>query len=190
MKLNLVKKSILAALLALVGCAGAGAPNWEHIENRVVPFEVGKAGATATVDFEVTWLNKDFPREAVLMINPPREGWKDKDGNSLEGKHEQLIESLTGLPYKRTVGMKPKAHRGVRLHLTWAEKSTGEILKVRDVITDRDSGKNQIGRGASFPIDMLILPPGNYVLTVKSLDDDPRFEGPFRTGLFVGYIVK
>ena len=85
------------------------------------------------------------------------------------------------------MGRKPKAHKGVKLHVVWIEKNSRKILHEETVVIDKTASRGpQVGLGHIFFLSSLALPRGDYVATVTALKDDPRFSGLFRTGLVAG----
>ena len=151
--------------------------------DNLVPFDVGKAGASASYEFHVSLLTQKYPRNLYMTIGDKR-NFRDNDGNSLVKKYDALMESLTGLTvinYKGNVP--PKPHKGVRLYVVWTEKKSGKILRESIIYVDKPQGRD-IG------VDGMPLSWGNYVVTVRALDDDPRFDTTFHFGISVGYRWK
>jgi len=178
-------KSIMGFLIVFVGVFV-----WVSLESKsssddLVPFAVGKAGATASIEVHVSWLTRSFPRVVTLMINV------QKSENSLQ-KLNQLMESTTGLIAVPSPGENaiPKQHAGIPLHVTWVEKKTGRDLKERDVVAQDFHGRVRVGFGEPFGLDWMLLPPGDYVVTVTAVNDDLRFDGSILAGLCVGYLWK
>ena len=155
-----------------------------------VPFDVGRAGATASVEVNVSWLSRKQPREVALMIKPPKEGWSLPDGTYLGHKYADLMESLTGLRTDEVQANTriPKPHKGITFHVVWQEKESGKILREETVTRDDYHGRVKVGFGYAFTLsNRMFLTPGKYVVTVTALEDDTRFDGTFRTGLVAGY---
>lgn len=154
----------------------------------LTPFNIGKAGSSSSVEVHVSLMTRNYPREISLMIVSPIE-WQDKKGNDLHEKYNQLIESLAGYRASSPSNVRPKQHKGVRVQVVWREKS-GKILREREVISDNQHGRVRIGGGTAFSLDGMSLSPGEYLVTVIALDDDSRFDGEFKTGIYAGYIWK
>ena len=171
---------ILIVFLAALGRTCMASPN---SGNDYVPFNVGKAGATASYEFHISWLNEKYPRNLYMTIKS-KDSRNDKDRNSQAEKLDALMESITGVTvinYKENVP--PKPHKGIRLYVVWAEKESGKILRQRTIYADKS-------RGLNLGVDGISLPSGDYVVTVRALDDDPRFDGTFKVGISVGYRWK
>ena len=180
--------AFLVVLAAAQGVSIAAQP--KDTDKGFVLFDVGKAGASASIDVHVSWLSEKYARELAFMTKPPPGGWYLADGTDIGPKYDDLMESLTGfrslgvIPYR---GQKPKAHKGVQLHVVWIKKESGKILQEETVFIDKTrSHIPKIGFGDAFFLSSLALPRGDYVATVTALKDDPRFTGLFRTGLVAG----
>lgn len=186
--LSLARRSVCLTVFALAQGVCMAQVKAKDSDEGFVPFDVGKAGASASIDVHVSWLSEKYARELAFMTKPPPGGWYRPDGTDLSPQYDDLMESLTGL--RLTVdhgGLTPKPHKGVKLHVVWAEKKTGKILKKETVVIDKTASHiPQIGIGHSFLLSTLALPRGDYVATVTALEDDPRFKGLFRTGLVAG----
>lgn len=166
-----------------------------------VPFDVGKAGASASINVHMSrlGLGRNEPRFVLLMIRPPKEIGYIPDADKIEWwrKFDEVMDSLTGYkpffspPYDNQL---PGPHKGVKLHVVWTEKESGKVLKDNVVIADsyRDavSGRIKVGTGYSMMLGAIDYRPGNYVATITALEDDIRFDGTFRTGIIAGYIWK
>lgn len=119
------------------------------------------------------------------MLLPPQDV---KDRESSE-KFEALYKSLTGDDYLYT-GDKPKSpHRGIAVKVTWRD-SNSRILRQKKVYSDYGSGKVMSRPSKSFPLDDMMLSPGDYSVTVETISDDPRFEDSSQTAICSGYVVK
>jgi hypothetical protein len=154
-----------------------------------VPFQIQTAGSTATFSEHVSWLTRKYPRDIAMMIILPAD-WKDASRSDWRPKYDALIQRLTGLrwPYAQT--QRRLAHRGIRARVTWTDERSKQVLKVRDVLADNPFGRIKFGYGYAFDLDGMLLPVGNYLITVTALVDDPRFDGTFRTAIFAGYTWK
>jgi hypothetical protein len=185
------KQTLVLVVVSLAAFLAAPAMATSDSNVDVVLIDVGKAGASASIDVNVSPMTQIYPREVVLLIRPQKNNWKDKAGTLLDTKFDELMESLTGIKLLHYPGDIPhKSHKDVQVHVTWVEKGTGRILKERDVIADNGQSKVRIGFGASFGLDSMLLPSGHYVVTVRAINNDERFDGTFETGLFSGYTWK
>ncbi len=150
----------------------------------LVPFDLSKAGAVASIDVHVSWLTAKYPRTIGLMISMPK-GWKDENGYDLHPQINQLFESITGLIASPNPGnIQPKPHKGIRLHVSWTDQKSGTLMEERIIYRDK-KGRVQCGFGIGLMVDAKQLPPGHYVVSVKTIDNDPRFDGTFKTGLCI-----
>jgi hypothetical protein len=156
---------------------------------ELVPLDLSKAGETASIKIHVSrfrdWATRETPEGIALQIIPPRVSYDSELGK----KYSTLFKSLTGqsLLYKGDVPS--SAHAGISVRVTWTDVS-GKILRQREVYSDNGSSKIRITGGASFGLDAMSLPPGDYVVTVETIKDDPRFDNSFLVGICAGYIVK
>ncbi|MBP1314193.1 hypothetical protein [Herbaspirillum sp. 1130] len=174
----------------------------EDTDEGFVPLDVGKAGASASIDVHVSpeGLGQHEPRFVLLMIKPPKGGWNtsnDAYNISLYRKADDLMESLTGFrpifspPFDN---QQPAPHKGVKLHIVWTEKKSGKVLQDNIVTADTyrgsESGRIKVGFGYSLVLNGIQYAPGDYIATVTAVDNDPRFDGTFRTGIISGYTWK
>lgn len=173
----------------------------KDIDEGFVPFDAGKAGASASIDVHMSrfGLGRNEPRFVLLMIGPFKEvrEMSGVDKTRWWRKFDDLMNSLTGFrptfspPY---MGQTSGPHKGVKLRVVWAEKETGKVLKDKVVIADdyRSHASQVITVGAGYAMELSAIDyqPGDYVATVIALENDPRFDGTFRTGIIAGYIWK
>ncbi|REG58061.1 hypothetical protein B0G80_0703 [Paraburkholderia sp. BL6669N2] len=101
----------------------------------------------------------------------------------------QLYESLTGKDYIYSGDNKPvKPHRGITVKVIWRDDNEN-IFREEIVYRDYGEGKVMARPAKSFTLDAYPLPPGDYTVSVQTIDGDPRFDG-FKTAICSGYIVK
>lgn len=119
-------------------------------------------------------------------------GWQadnQAEADVYREKAWNLFKSLTGQDYIYS-GDKPAApHKGIHVLITW-KRENGEVLRTRTIVSDDGTGRVIVGPGKSFSLDAMPLEPGNYIVTVTALEDDPRFDGTFKTAICSGYEVK
>jgi hypothetical protein len=189
MKLNHLILVFLIAGLTLAMQAKIASADTNQDKDGV-PFDVGKANATATIEIHVSYFRKKMtgsnPDTIALMIIPPSPNQKDKE---LTQKYTDLFRSLTGKNYFYHGDEPLSPHKGITVRVTWRKK-TGTILRQTDVYSDDGTSRIRITAGASFTLDEMSLPPGDYSVTVESLHDDSRFDGVFRTVICSGYIFN
>jgi len=158
-----------------------------------VPLDAGRSGAVATIDVHVSWMSRSYPRSIVLAVGLPESKWLDENSHlktDLKNKFDELISSLSGKKIFDYYDGQMKPHKGVRFFVTWKEKRSGRVLQQGEVIADYAMSRVCTGSGTCLSIDSIPLDAGNYLVTVRVLDDDPRFDGTFETGLFAGYTWK
>ena len=105
-------------------------------------------------------------------------------------RFEDLMESLSGLRADDMCqpGRHPKPHKEITVHVVWQEERSGKILREETVTRDEPCGQVGAGFGVAITLsNRMFLSPGNDVVTVTALEDSPRFDGTFRTGMVAGY---
>jgi|GEM_PF-6027183 len=169
-----MKKSILCTIATLViitnsflGEECMAQP--KNADEDFVSFNVGNAGASASIEFHVDWLYCDQPREVYLLIKPFGE-WQQPNSEMAK-----LIKSLSGREmfsaWQTTNEILP--HKGIRIQVTWLNKKSGDVIKnsilYRDNLGVAHSSFNEMD------IDYAVLPVGDYVVNLTAIDDDSRF---------------
>lgn len=161
-----------------------------------VPIDFGKAGASASIQFHVGWLYRDKPRVVVFTFMGPKvpvpvtpKSYQEFTESRSYQDYMKILESMisAGNLVHAFPGWAPPARRGIHVRITWSEKN-GKVLGTREVYQDRPY-KNL----NDFVLDHLVLPVGDYVVTVTALEDDNRFDGTYRTAIYlenVGWFVK
>lgn len=175
---------IWAMLMLLEACTPL-----QGSSDSLVGLNIGKKGNSATINFDVSWLRlkmtRDNPQEVALMVLSPAKN----DPAYLFEKYKSLYKDLTGRDYIYNGDVAPISHRGIRVRVTWKD-GEGRIIRQKVVYSDNGNSKIRVTYGASFTLDAINLTPGKYSVTVESLDDDPRFDGTFMTGICTGYIAS
>lgn len=156
---------------------------------ELVPLDLSKAGETASIKIHVSrfrdWATRGAVEGVALQIVPPPVSTDSELGK----KYLVLFKSLTGQSFIYRGDVRSSAHEGISVSITWINES-GNILRQREVYSDNGSSKIRITGGASFELDAMSLPPGDYVITVSTIKDDARFDNSFLVGICAGYIVK
>lgn len=183
---------VLTALVILcfVIVGGAHLKAFAESSPDLVPFDVGRAGAAATIKIHVsrtpdTLIAKN-PQLVALMILPPKHG---PAGDDLAEKYKFLFKNLTGKDYIYSGDDPIAPHKGISVRVIWQDEG-GRILRQRDVESDDGTSRIKVVQGASFTLDGMVLPPGQYTVTVEALHDDPRFDGTFQTAICSGHIFN
>lgn len=187
MKRSISKSYSLAAILFfLVGRCMADS----NSSNQLIDFNVGKTGATASIAIhisdDVKMRTDNNPREISMMIIPPK---MNGNNDELWERYKSLFKSLTGKNYIYSGDMRPTPHEGIKVRVTWKNEEEN-TLRERDVYSDDGNSRIRVTYGAAFTLDGMVLGPRNYTVTVEALEDDPRFDGEFKTAICSGYIVN
>jgi len=139
--------------LGLVGCASVGPV--------FIPFAADKAGSTASQTIRVT---KESGWEVVLEFLMPKGNFDKKVYDRLEG----IANSISCSP---TSPRQPC--RDIRLWLTVTKSQAGQYIPV----VERLITEQHMAGALTLHLDALRLQPGEYVVTVQALEDEPRLVG-------------
>ena len=142
--------------LGLGGCASVGPV--------FIPFAADKAGSTASQTIHVT---KESGWAVEIVFPAPKEGLDREAFDRLE----RIAETISG----ELVSSRP--HRGMRLRLVVTSSQTGQQVSVVDRISTSQTLSGGRFGAIGLHLDALRLQPGEYVVTVQALEDEPRLVG-------------
>ena len=182
--------SVCLIFSALFVFAAYGTTEAAKSAQDLVPFDVGTAGATASIHIHVSRLRTSLthhnPDEIALMVLPKPGTQNDPH---IREKYFALFRSLTGKSFLYEGDKPAESHEGITVQVTWMD-ADGKVLRQRQVYSDDGNSRIRLTAGASFSLDGMVLDAGDYVVTVKALSNDGRFDGTFQTGLCAGYIAE
>jgi len=143
--------------LGLGGCASVGPV--------FIPFAADKAGSTASQTIHVT---KESGWEVQLLFPTPKGGVDKKT-------FEHLMDAANSISGASTSPTRPP--RGMQLRLTVTQNQYGQSMRIKD----ESISQQRLSRGEpgaiGLHLDALRLQPGEYVVTVQALEDEPRLVG-------------
>jgi hypothetical protein len=147
------------------------------------PFDISKAGSVASLGVQIgDPLTADIETDLILKIEIPPNVAKGSDQGALVTAYNRLMEEVTGLSSSGETGPR-KEHKGVSFHVTWTVKATNTLLMEHDVTADMYYMKYS---NDEIMVDKMRLPIGDYLITAKTLSDNPQFRGVSMTELFIG----
>ena len=154
MSLRIIRKLALPSILATFGLgACASGPVF-------IPITAHKAGSVASQSLHVT--NESGWEIQLAFLVPKGRDWNDN-------KIENVVDSISG-----GASTPLQSHKGIRLHLTITQHIDGKYVLIRDKLITEEP---MIASGAGaiwMHIDGIRLLPGEYVVKIQTLDDDPR----------------
>lgn len=185
-RITCISMFLFVALIS--GCA-AGESTKQGFPKGLTPIDLRIANSVATINFSLSAVDiRNNPNPVMLALQVLLPATR----SDLMNKYQNTILDVTGNRFgvlTENEITRPAPHHPIRLYVTWVDLNNNRVVKSGDVVTQSGwQGRVAVAAGPSLTLDSMRLPAGRYQITVKTLNNDDRFDSGFWVGLCVGTI--